>query len=82
MGLATVQRQAFHRAMRRDQDGAAGCFVDAAAFHADEAVLDQVEAADPVGAAQMVEAGQARVAGDNFSPSMATASPAWKDTST
>src|SRR5690606_1529432 len=41
--------------MRLQQDGAAGRLVDAARLHADEAVLDQVEAADAVVAAEIVQ---------------------------
>ena len=40
------------------EDGAAGGLVDAAALHADEAVLDQVDPADAVLAAEFVELGQ------------------------
>jgi hypothetical protein len=56
------------------QDRAAGRLVHAARLHADEAVLDQVEPADAVVAAEIVELGQ-QVAGESFSPSMPTASP-------
>ena len=46
--------------MRAGVDLAAGGFVHAAALHADEAVFDQVKAADAVLAAQLVESGQQR----------------------
>ena len=41
-----------------EEDGAAGGLVDAARLHADEAVLDEVEPADAVPAAELVEAGE------------------------
>ena len=41
------------------EDGAARRLVDAARLHADEAVLHQIEPADAVGAAELVEAGRA-----------------------
>ena len=47
-------------AVRGEQDRAAGRLVDAARFHADEAVLDQVEAADAIVVAELVELGQQR----------------------
>ncbi len=46
--------------MRRQQDGAARRLVDAARLHADEAVLDQVDAADAVVAAELVQLGEQR----------------------
>jgi hypothetical protein len=46
--------------MRLQQDRAAGGLVDAARLHADEAVFHEVEAADAVLAAQLVEPGQDR----------------------
>ena len=65
----------FDGAVRVQQDGAAGRLVDAARLHADEAVLDQVEAADAVVAAEVVERRQQRRPGDSFLPSRQTASP-------
>ena len=50
VGSTAVERDALDRAVRGEQDGAARGLVDAAALHADEAVLDQVEPADAVGA--------------------------------
>src|SRR6185312_5808574 len=55
MRRAAIQGDALDAAMRRMEDGAAGRLVDAARLHADEAVLDQVEAADAVPAAELVE---------------------------
>jgi hypothetical protein len=43
-----------------EQDRAAGRLVDAARLHADEAVLDEIEPADAVVAAELVELGQQR----------------------
>ncbi len=60
MRRAAVEGDAFDAAMRRVQDGAAGRLVDAARLHADEAVLDEVEAADAVLAAELVELRQER----------------------
>ena len=47
-------------AMRSEQDGAAGRLVDAARFHADEAVLHEIETADAIVMAQPVELGEER----------------------
>ena len=44
--------------MRPHHDRSAGRLVSAAALHADEAVLDEVEPADPVTAAEFVELGE------------------------
>jgi hypothetical protein len=68
-------------AMRLQQDRAAGRLVDAAGLHADEAVFDEVEPADAVLAAQLVEPRQDR-RGDSASPLIATASPFSKVIST
>ena len=57
---AAVERDRFDGAVRGEQDGAAGRLVDAARLHADEAVLDQVEPADAVVAAELVERGEQR----------------------
>ena len=46
----------FDRAVRRQQHGAARRLVDPTRLHAHEAVLDQIDAADAVGAGQLVEA--------------------------
>ena len=50
-----VEGDRFDGAVGLEHDRAAGGFVAAAALHADEAVLDQVEAADAVLASQSVE---------------------------
>jgi hypothetical protein len=50
-----VHGEAFDLAMANVKDGTAGGFVDAAAFHADEAVFDHVDAADAVATAEAVE---------------------------
>src|SRR3546814_9270534 len=60
MGGAAVGCDRLQRPVRDREDGAAGRLVDAAALHADEAVLDEVEAADAVVAAQLVEVGEQR----------------------
>ena len=52
---AAIEGDLFDAAMRHVQDGAARCFVHAAAFHADEAVFDEIEAADAVALAQFIE---------------------------
>ena len=44
--------------MRRQQDGTAGCLVDAARLHADKAVLHQVEPANAVRPAELVQFGE------------------------
>jgi hypothetical protein len=67
---AAVERDALDAAVRRQQDRAAGRLVDAARLHADEAVLDQVQAADAIVVAQAVE--RVRSGGDRRSPSIAT----------
>ena len=53
-----IQRDRLDGAVRLQHDGAAGSFVAAARLHADVAVLHQVEAADAVLAAQLVQFGQ------------------------
>src|SRR3546814_8153228 len=53
--LAAVEGDAFDPAMRAGIDFAARRFVHTARLHADEAVLDQVEPADAMLAAQVVE---------------------------
>src|SRR6185312_14316177 len=55
---AAIERDALHAAVRREQDGAARGLIDAARLHADEAVLDEIEPADAVLAAMLVELGQ------------------------
>ena len=67
--------------MRRQQDRAAGRLVDAARLHADKAVLDEVEPADAVLAAELVELGQQR-GRRRASPSTATGSPRTNSIST
>src|SRR3546814_6098153 len=55
MRLFAIEAQRFDRAMRLEQDGAARRFIAAPALHADVAVLDNVETADAVFAAKLVE---------------------------
>ena len=50
-----VERQRFELAMRRHDDRAARCLIAAARFHPDEAVLDQIDTADAVLAADAVQ---------------------------
>ena len=50
-----VHGQCFHLPMRKMQNRAAGRLVNAAAFHSDKAVLDNVHAADAVFPAEFVE---------------------------
>jgi len=50
-----VDDEGFQIAVCGEQDGAAGGLVDAAGFHPDEAVLDDVDPADAVGTAEGVE---------------------------
>src|SRR3546814_15413953 len=58
MAHLAVQRDALDRPVGDVQDAAARGLVEAAVLHADEAVLDQVEPADAVGAAELVEPGE------------------------
>ena len=58
MSRAAIQCDGFNAAMRLQQDGAAGRLVDAARFHADIAVLDEVEAADAICLAKFVQLGE------------------------
>src|SRR6478752_4742444 len=60
MRRAAIERDRLDGAMRREQDRAAGRLVDAARLHADEAVLDKVDAADAVRLAERVELGEDR----------------------
>ncbi len=53
-----VERDGFHAPVGGEQDRAAGGLVDAARLHADEAVLHQVQAADAVVVAELVQLGQ------------------------
>ncbi len=53
-----VHGDRFDRPVRFLEDGAARGLVDAAALHADEAVLEQVDPADAVFAAEFVQLGQ------------------------
>src|SRR5208282_800870 len=55
-----VEGQALDPAMRRLQDGAARGLVDAARLHADKAVLDKIEPADPMLPADLVQPRQER----------------------
>src|SRR5947208_9468026 len=58
MHRAAVEAEALDAAMSREQDRAARSLVDAARFHADKAVLDEIEPADAMLAAELIEAGQ------------------------
>ncbi len=51
-----VHRQGFHFAVSGEQDRSARCFVHAAALHADETVLDHIDASDAMLAAKLVQA--------------------------
>ncbi len=54
MPRAAIERDRFDAAMGGVQDGAARRFVDAAALHADETILHEIEAADAIGFAKLV----------------------------
>src|SRR5207248_2845257 len=58
MHRAAVEAEALDAAMRRQQDRAARRLVNAARFHTDKAVLDEIEAADAMLAAELIEASQ------------------------
>src|ERR1700730_14559865 len=58
MHRAAVKAEALDAAMRQLQDRAARRLVDAARLHADKAVLDQIEPADAMLAADLVQPGQ------------------------
>src|SRR4029450_4569049 len=58
-GLA-VEGERLDRSVRDVENGAAGSFVDAARLHADEPVLDEIDAADAVLLAIGVELGEER----------------------
>src|SRR3546814_8170416 len=60
MRRAAVERDAFDAAMRARIDFAARRFIHAARLHADEAVLDEVEAADAMLAAEVVQGREQR----------------------
>src|SRR5437879_5699659 len=55
---AAIERDALDAAMGAVQDGATRRLVDAARLHADETVLDEVEPADAMLAAERVERGE------------------------
>ena len=55
MRRLAVERDRLDGAMRGEQDGAARRLVDAARLHADETVLDEIEPADAVGLAELVQ---------------------------
>jgi hypothetical protein len=63
---AAVEGQALDPAVCRLQDRAARRLVDAARFHADKAVLDEIEPADPVPAADLVQPRQQRRRGQRL----------------
>ena len=58
MRRLAVEGQRLHGPVSRQQDRAAGGLVDAARLHPDETVLDEIDAADPVIAAEAVEMGE------------------------
>ena len=58
MDHLAIQRDRFHRAVRLFQNGAAGGFIHAAALHAHETIFQQVDPANAMFAAQLVEFGQ------------------------
>src|SRR5258705_11661604 len=55
MPRSAVERDAFHRAMGGKQYGAARRLIDAARFHSDEPVLDEIDAADSVVTAKLIQ---------------------------
>ena len=55
MRCTPVERDRFDRTVRGEMDRAARRFVNAARFHADETVFDQIETADAVVVAEFVE---------------------------
>ncbi len=55
---AAVQGDGFDAPVGGDQDGPAGSLVDPARLHADVAVLDQVQAADAIVVAELVQPGE------------------------
>src|SRR5260221_1965922 len=58
MAGAAIEGQALDAAMGGMQDGAAGCFIDAARFHADKTVLHQIQPANAIGLAELVQFGE------------------------
>ena len=78
---AAVERDRFDGAMRGEQDRPARRLVHAARLHADEAVLDEIEPADAIVVAELVERGQ-QGGGQTASPSIETGSPFSKAIST
>ena len=60
MRRAAIKGDLLDAAMRFEQDGAAGGFIDAARFHADKAPFHQIKPANAVFASQLVQAGQDR----------------------
>ena len=51
----TIHRQSFNLPVGKMQNRAAGSFVNAAALHSDEAILDNVDATDAMFAAKSVQ---------------------------
>ena len=74
MHRLAVHRDRFECAVSGLQDRDAGRLVNAARLHADKAVLDQIDAADAVFAAEVVELRQ-QAAGESFLPSIETGRP-------
>ena len=55
MQRLAIEAQRFELAMRGDEQSAAGCFVRAARFHADETIFDNVHAADAIGCGDFIQ---------------------------
>ncbi len=70
-----VQHQRFQLAVGGQQDGAAGGLVHAVRFHPHQAVLDQVDAADAVLPADLVEHCDQIWPGESVWPLTATGVP-------
>ena len=50
-----VERERFELAMRGDEQSSAGSFIRAAGFDADQAIFDDVHAADAIGCSDFIE---------------------------
>ena len=58
-----VHREGFHFAMSGEQDRTAWCLVHAAALHADETVLDHIDTANAMLAAELIQASPSLASG-------------------
>ena len=75
MSRAPVKRDRFNASMGEIENCPARRLVHSTRFHADEAVFNQIEAADTiVSGSELIELCQ-KLGGESFSPSMATGSP-------